>query len=94
VPTRHASRPVRPSIAISSPSDHRLITVGPDATTPATRAGQRRSDQRAVFTLFASTGESARTCRLPAYTRNRPSTMSGAMFVRPVTPGPLLTGSG
>lgn len=40
-----ATRPVRASSATSFPSDHRLTTVVPSATTPLTSAGQRRYDQ-------------------------------------------------
>jgi hypothetical protein len=53
-------------MATSSPSDQRLTTVVPLATTPESCSGQRRNDQRAVIRALASAGASALTWRFAA----------------------------
>jgi hypothetical protein len=70
------------------------MTVAPIATTPLSCCGQRRRDQNGVYAVRASTGASALTWRLAAKTRIRPSTISGASAVRPVTPGPRAGAAG
>ncbi|PSK63154.1 hypothetical protein B0E53_04902 [Micromonospora sp. MH33] len=63
---RQATRPVCASSATSFPSDQRLTTVVPSASTPTSFAGHRRYDQNGVTRCFPETGWSAYTWRAPA----------------------------
>ena len=80
----HGTPPSSPRVTV----DQRVITVAPTATAPLSCSGQRRNDQRGVAIARAPTGASALTRRGAAKTRIRPSTISGALAVLPVTPGP------
>jgi hypothetical protein len=76
-------------MAITTPSENLVITSATPsytpstATTPTTSAGQRRIDQYGVLSVFAVSAASAHTRRPSAYTRRRPSTISGAAVSSP-----------